>query len=164
MTSNEPKAPTYNRLILTGVIRSSKVVRNGSDFETFRFVLGTRRLSTAPDGNMYLGWDWHFCTIRGPKQCAKAYEDIRRGAWVTLEGNIKYIERDQRTENYKRDAWVLVEYWQLLKPAGADADLPTMIERASIHRPPKDLAGVESRWDERSEMGGINNDQKETRS
>lgn len=157
-------APSYNRIILTGVVQASRLYSHADGRQVFRFTLGTRRLRMDEQGEKFLGWDWHHCQISGPKQCEKAAEHIKRGSWLHLEGNVKYDEQFRNTPQYVRRATVKVEYWQPIKEGDVDAR-PDVREVEARNLPgSEEILKVQQGWDDLMDHKDTGVDSRETRS
>lgn len=160
---DELEAPSYNRIILTGLVFSSRMYSHADGRRVFRFTLGTRRLRMDEYGQTFLGWDMHQCQISGDKQCAKAMEFIRKNAWLHLEGNMKYDEKFQNTPQYVRRATVKVEYWQPIKAGEGGA--PKVEEFDSASTPATEqIKKAQAEWDAMLQNKATGTDERDTRS
>jgi hypothetical protein len=112
------------------------------------------------EGQVILGYDWHFCTIYGEKQIDKAIAEIRKGAWVMVEAHLAYKEMHTGTPEYKRMANVIVEYWQPIK--GGDPDYVPRNDQAVV-ADPEAIAERGIAWDQIAEHKEALNETRDSR-
>lgn len=105
--------PSYNKVTLIGVVGSSRLDKFEDGRLCLNFSIGTERFAFY-DGKTAKTRDWHWLTIWGDKNCARAGKEILKGVFVLIEGRLRYTNVVEDGKFVKRFTDIIVDFYRVI--------------------------------------------------
>jgi single-stranded DNA-binding protein len=143
--------PSYNRVILIGLVGRIQVVQLTNEKEFCRLGIGTRRNIVNEHGAIRTILDWHMVTLWGSDKVVNEISKvIKKGDYILIEGHLRYNDkgRQQGKTSFSRFTDIIVEYWQKIQDGTTLSEPPGRLTASLRDNIPETITEIHDGFDD----------------